>query len=250
MTARGLFLALGNAPDAIHVLEDVERLTQDRDAQGVLRSALWAPDDHAGRLSTWTTAKGGEEKVHFNGGIIMAANRPLANLPELQAMEDRIAVYRLQVSDAEMAAQMRHLARAWFTRGVGGKSLTLEPDTCPEIVAFLLAECQSASSPLTVRLYENSCLDYLQWEGHHSGAHWHDLIRSRVREYADHFSHDVRLTQTRDERLAADRQTVRDICRGTEDPEERLQFWRDKTGRGRSSFYQRKGEINRGEFET
>ena len=41
MTAKGLFLALQRAPDAIHVLEDMERLTKDPDAQGVLRSALW-----------------------------------------------------------------------------------------------------------------------------------------------------------------------------------------------------------------
>jgi Cdc6-like AAA superfamily ATPase len=42
MTAKGLYLALANAPDAVHLLEDMERLTTDRDAQGVLRSALWA----------------------------------------------------------------------------------------------------------------------------------------------------------------------------------------------------------------
>src|SRR5438128_10208151 len=46
MTAKGLFLALKNAPDAIHVLEDMERLTKDADAQGVLRSAMWAQPGH------------------------------------------------------------------------------------------------------------------------------------------------------------------------------------------------------------
>ena len=35
MTGKGLFLALKYAPDAIHVLEDMERLTKDADAQGV-----------------------------------------------------------------------------------------------------------------------------------------------------------------------------------------------------------------------
>lgn len=37
MTAKGLFLVLKHAPDTIHVLEDMERLTKDADAQGVLR---------------------------------------------------------------------------------------------------------------------------------------------------------------------------------------------------------------------
>src|SRR4051794_16244310 len=36
MTAKGLFRALGRASDAVHVLEDMERLTKDPDAQGVL----------------------------------------------------------------------------------------------------------------------------------------------------------------------------------------------------------------------
>src|SRR5262249_34617176 len=73
MTAKGLFLALGKAPDAVHLLEDMERLTKDQDAQGVLRSALWA---HPGtdRVITWTTAAGGEESVVFRGGIIILAN--------------------------------------------------------------------------------------------------------------------------------------------------------------------------------
>src|SRR6476620_1197630 len=60
MSAKGLFLALKRAQDAIHVLEDMERLTKDPDAQGILRSALWAPPGHD-RVVTWTTAKDGEQ---------------------------------------------------------------------------------------------------------------------------------------------------------------------------------------------
>ena len=47
MTGRGLFDALCDFPDSIHVLEDMEALFDDRMAQGVLRSALWgqAKDD-------------------------------------------------------------------------------------------------------------------------------------------------------------------------------------------------------------
>jgi hypothetical protein len=55
MTGKGLFLALSKSPDAVFVLEDMERLTKDRDAQGVLRSALWSQPGHD-RTVTWTTA--------------------------------------------------------------------------------------------------------------------------------------------------------------------------------------------------
>src|SRR5437868_6969407 len=61
MTAKGLFETLEKARDAIHVLEDMERLTKDPDAQGVLRSALWAQPGHD-RVVTWTTAKDGKQQ--------------------------------------------------------------------------------------------------------------------------------------------------------------------------------------------
>src|SRR5262249_5243733 len=83
MTAKGLFLTLQNAPDMIHVLEDMERITKDADAQGVLRSALWAQPGHD-RVVTWTTATDGAQRFVFRGGLILVSNRPLADLPELK----------------------------------------------------------------------------------------------------------------------------------------------------------------------
>src|SRR5271167_1948772 len=109
MTAKGLFLALLKAPDAIHVLEDMERLTKDPDAQGVLRSALWAQPGHD-RVVTWTTATDGSQRFIFRGGLILISNRPLADLPELRALATRIEVHRLEVSDVELIALMRNLA--------------------------------------------------------------------------------------------------------------------------------------------
>jgi hypothetical protein len=46
MTAKGLFMAMSGMPDAIHVMEDLERLTRDKDAQSILRAALWAQPGH------------------------------------------------------------------------------------------------------------------------------------------------------------------------------------------------------------
>src|SRR5437867_3974952 len=37
MTGRGLYNALEKFPDSVHVLEDMEQITRDRGAQGVLR---------------------------------------------------------------------------------------------------------------------------------------------------------------------------------------------------------------------
>ena len=115
MTAKGLFLTLAQSPDAVHVLEDMERLTKDPDAQGVLRSALWSQPGHD-RVVTWTTAKDGPQRFAFNGGLILISNRPLADLPELRALATRIEVHRLEVTDAELMALMRRTGR----RGLSG----------------------------------------------------------------------------------------------------------------------------------
>jgi hypothetical protein len=132
MTAKGLYLALERAPDAVHVLEDMERLTNDRDAQGVLRSALWAQPGRE-RVVTWTTATSGEGRFVFSGGIIMIANRPLAVLPELRALATRIAVLRLDVTDAEAAALMRKLASEGHR--IAGR-LALEAAECIEVTEY------------------------------------------------------------------------------------------------------------------
>src|SRR5262245_3511796 len=59
MTGRGLFNSLEKFPDAVHVLEDMEQITRDKGALGVLRSALWSQRRGDGgsqeRLVTWTT---------------------------------------------------------------------------------------------------------------------------------------------------------------------------------------------------
>ena len=94
MTGRCLFDRLAVFPDAVHMLEDVESMTKDRRAVGVLRSALWGTrrgrDDRMERLVTWN-AKGSSDDVIFSGGVIMTSNRRLADLPELDALKTRIS---------------------------------------------------------------------------------------------------------------------------------------------------------------
>src|SRR5262249_13150631 len=134
MTAKGLFRALERAPDAVHVLEDMERLTNDRDAQGVLRSALWAQPGRD-RVITWTTGTTGEQSVTFRGGIILLANRPLATLPELWAMATRIAVLRLEVTEAEARAKMLDLAGGGYQ--IDGR-LALAAEECARVTEHMI----------------------------------------------------------------------------------------------------------------
>src|SRR5262245_4449284 len=168
MTAKGLFRALEKAQDCVHVLEDMERLTKDADAQGVLRSALWAQPGHE-RLVKWTTATGGEERFAFRGGIIMIANPPLADLPELRALATRIIVHRLEVTDAEAVALMYDLAAGGYSEG---NRRLMEPAECVEVVDHLLAECRASACPIDLRLLRIACRAYLQWREHSSTCGW------------------------------------------------------------------------------
>jgi hypothetical protein len=242
MTALGLFRALDNAPDAVHVLEDMERIVNDRDAQGVLRSALWSQGDRE-RLVTWTTSAG-EQRFVFHGGIIMIANRPLGDLPELRALASRIAVHKLQVSDAELGAQMRRIARQGWSR----YHHKLEAQQCLEVCDHLITECRQANCPLDLRLLDNACTDYLLWETGSSHLHWKDLVATRVQQTAAHFRHEVS-TLSREERKAHERDLVRDILRETTDPQERERLWEQRTGKRKTTFYNRKREVDSREFD-
>jgi hypothetical protein len=244
MTAKGLFLALGSAPEAIHVLEDMERLTKDADAQGVLRSALWAQPGED-RVVTWTTATDGPQRFVFRGGVILISNRRLADMPELRALATRIEVHRLDVTEAELTAQMRHLAGQGYRQQ--GK-LVLGPDECLLVTEQLLRECRAAGCRLDLRLQQKSFLTYLQWQSEHSHCDWRDLLAASVREATYHFRHDTN-PLPREARLAQKRNVLRAILRQTDDPEEQQERYAKETGASRADFYRRKREVQGGEFE-
>jgi hypothetical protein len=243
MTALGLFRALDRAPDAVHVLEDMERLVNDRDAQGVLRSALWSQSDRD-RLVTWTTSAG-EQRVTFRGGIIMLANRSLGDLPELRALASRIAVHKLDVSDAEMSWHMRRIARNGWSR----YQHKLEAAQCSEVCEYVITECRQAGCSLDLRLLDNACTDYLLWEAGNAHLHWKDLVTTRVQQAAAHFRHEVS-TLSREERKAQERDLVRQILMETADPQERERFWEQRSGKRKSAFYSRKREVESREFDV
>jgi hypothetical protein len=244
MTGKGLFKVLQAAPDAIHVLEDMERITKDPDAQGVLRSAVWAQPGHD-RLVTWTTATDGAQRFIFRGGLILISNRPLADLPELRALATRIEVHRLEVTEAELTALMRELATKGF--GQRGKTL-LRSDECLQVTEHLLRECRTAGCPLDLRLQQKSFQTYLQWQSDHCHCDWRDLIAASVREATYHFRHETNplpLEARRKQR----RNLLREILSQTEDVEGQMRLYEEQTGASRSDFYRRKSEVLSREFD-
>ena len=245
MTGKGLFLTLKHAPDAIHVLEDMERLAKDADAQGVLRTALWAQPGHE-RVVTWTTATDGTQRFVFRGGLILISNRPLADLPELRALATRIEVHRLDVSDAELEALMRHLAGRGYRQH---DKLVIGPEECLEVTEHLLRECRAAGCPLDLRLQQKSLQTYLQWESDWSNCHWRDLVTASVREATHHFRHETN-TLSWEGRKMHKRNILREILREVpDDVEEQVKRYRKQAGGSRADFYRRKREVQMGDFD-
>ena len=178
MSGRGLFQALGEYPNTTHILEDMERVVTDKDAQGVLRSALWSQRGEDGKLKrvvTWATARG-VESIVFSGGIVMLSNRPLDDLPELRAIRTRISHLHLDVSDQEIGALMRRIACQGFQHG----EQTMSADECQMVCEYLITESQTKLAHLDLRLLDNSFRDYLLWKAGHSASHWQTLVATRL----------------------------------------------------------------------
>jgi hypothetical protein len=241
-TGRGLFNILRDHPDSIILLEDMERLFRDTGAQGVLRSALWGQQgrNRPGRQErrvTWTNPMESLPFV-FTGGIIVTANRPLDDRPELTAVKTRIAPMQFQPTQAEVRALMRKVAAGGYVH----EGFPVEPADCSKVCEFVLAECRGVDRPLDVRLLVNAIGDYLQDTVFHSGCSWRDLIAARIRERPTHFRDEV-VIGGREERLQRELNEAESICKEAKTREDRLRLWRERTGKSQASFYRRLAEL-------
>ena len=240
MTARCLFDRFAAYPDAVHLLEDVETLTRDRRALGLLRSALWGTrrgrDGRMERLITWNV-KGISDDAILTGGVIMTSNRRLADLPELDALKTRISWLNLDVSDPEIVALMRSLAANGWPEG----NVELEADQCQEVVEFVVAEAARTNRRLDMRLMVNSFEDRIQHEDLDAGCDWRDLVSTRIRERPT-VAGDIEPLGVRAQKKAEQLAIAREVT--DLEPDERLRVWQERTrGLSRATMYRRLGEL-------
>lgn len=240
ITGRALFDLLTRYPEEIHVLDDVESLTRDVHGAGVLRAALWGQGrrDRLGRIEriiTWETHKD-KRTVVFVGGVIMIGNRPLDDMPELEALKTRIATIQLQTSDREVAAMMRAIALRGFRHG----EFFVPADECLEVAEFVIQESLQLQRSLNLRSLVNGLTDYLQWSDCGAGCHWRDLISSRLRERpAVHSA--IEGTGIRKRKKCEELKLAREIMNLPRD--QRLQTWKTRTGKSESALYRRLAEL-------
>lgn len=239
MSGRGLFEALAEYPKSVHVLEDMERLVKDKDAQGILRSACWGQkgdDGQQKRTVTWSTARGVETTV-FSGGIIMLSNRPLDDLPELKAIKTRISHLHLEVSDAEIAAKMRRLSRNGYKHG----SQEMTADECETVCDFVVLESQNKLCHLDMRLLDNAFRDYLQWREGHSATHWQTLVATRLDGRRDEL-----VVSPKDRQLDDDLRCLQTVLSQYPSTLSAQREWCRLRGKSRASFFRYKRVLEEG----
>lgn len=237
LTGKGLFELLAEAPDMVHVLEDMESLCRSPNASGVLRSALWhqrsenkTSQQHPERLVTWRTAKEKSEII-FTGGIVLTMNASLDDLPELRAVKTRIAHLHLQPTNDEIAAKMREISLRGYRHGTG----KLTPDECLEVCEYLIDILTQAGKSYDFRMLVNGFHDRLQYEADHSQTHWHDMLESRLKERV------TRPTETvsREAKIGNERAIALEIEAMKIPNTEKLRLWKERTGKSQAAYYRR-----------
>ncbi len=236
LTGRGLFDLLAGHPDVVHVVEDAETLFSDKNAAGVLRSALWGqagPGGQQERVVCWQTAKGRSEVV-FTGGIILVSNCGLDDTPQLRAIRTRIPCLRYQPTNQEVAALMRAVAR----RGHAHRDSILPPDRCLEVAEAIVERTVRLGRNLDLRLLVNTFNDRLQYEAGSADTHWVDLLTSRMQErvVAPAGGHGVRAQRNAREVEVADRIAHLPAP-------ERLAAWQAETGLSRAEMYRALAKV-------
>src|SRR5205807_1513924 len=107
-------------------------------------------DGHQERPVSWQIGRKPAEFI-FTGGIIMVANRPLDNVPELRALATRIANIHYQATNEEVAALMRKIA----SNGRKFGEYQLSPEECAEVASRM----RRLERNLDLRLFVNACQD-------------------------------------------------------------------------------------------
>jgi hypothetical protein len=231
MTGRGLFDALAAATSRCHVIEDAEPLFSDRNAIGVLRSALWSQSHKRPpeRVITWNVHQrrdGAPLRFTFTGSIIVISNANLADsTPEMRAVKSRIRVLNLDVSGAEIIARMKEICNRGYR--YGEESMT--PRECWEVGGYIIEKLPTMQRNPDLRILTMGFRDYLHAKHHQMPQTWQQLVDGRMTERPAY--------KTRAEQTAEKMRIAHEIMGMKISSSEKARLWNAKTGERRASFY-------------
>ena len=231
ISGRGFFNLLREFPDSIHVLEDVETMFSDKTTYCLLRAALWAQQE---RIVCWQTAHQREEFA-FTGGIIVTANCPLNDTPQIRAIKTRITCLEHNPTNDEVSALLRSIASRGYEQG----PYSLSADKCLEVVQEIIDQSSQLKRRLDIRLLVNTYKDRLQSDNGLAVKTWRELLQSRM---TGRVTSPVVKQGIRSERKAKECSVLQRIA--ALPTQERLAAWVSETGKSQAAMYRRLGEIS------
>lgn len=226
MSARALVDRLQEFPDHIHVLEDMERVYKDEAAQGVLRAAC-GNQETAKRIVSWQKFNVDIEFA-FSGGIIILSNDPLDNHGRLGAVASRFTPQLWKLSDPELAATMRQLALS--------QDYGIPKDDAGQVAEFVIGEMSGRKVDLRT-FVEFAIPDYRQWRDGLSHVDWRDTVRARIQG--------APVAESRRDGKDRLQPVACEVFLVPGTNEDRLKLWKERTGFGKQSYYDRLNEAKK-----
>jgi len=239
VTPIGLFQLIENNRNGIIVLDDVSSLFSQPIALQLLLAALGNSHDGSRvRLVRHKTAKG-DVVVPFTGGIMAISNLPLAghNREVLSALNDRVYVIGYEPTDQQIEAQIMEIA------STGPRDVPA--DKAQQVAHFLLTECKRIDMRPSIRLFVDKALvDYRLWDAERTESHWKDLVISSLKQETFVPEREQR-DLSRTERTDAERRIALGVYLDFEGREERVEAWKERTGKSQAAFYRRLDELRK-----
>jgi len=231
LTPVGLFELIEANPQSVIVLDDVTSIFGSPKALQILLAALGTSHDGSHKRPVCYKTANTDRVVFFEGSIVAISNLSLGEHSSqvLQALQDRVQVMAYEPTDDEIEAHIYEIAGT-SPRGVSVSDAF-------EVAGFLLDECRTVGVRPSLRLFIDKALaDFKLWNDGNCESHWHDLVRSSVRQSVILQTHGLR-DMTRKDQMAAERKLVLEICATYCSRPERLKAWKQETGKSQSAFY-------------
>jgi hypothetical protein len=229
MSPRGMIDKLEAYPEAVHVLEDMETTFKEANMQSYLRAAMASPNGGPRRITD--NKHNRDVNFIFHGGIIIVSNDSIDHrYGRLGAIASRTHPMLWKLSTPELAAMMRVIAQ----RG----SKELAPEECMGVAEYLIEQMSARQKDTKVDLRtfcEGALPDFLQWKQGKSVVHWTKVVQARIQGEP--------IAENRNDRLARHRVIACQIQQAARTSDDMFRLWKEQTGLGKSSLYDRLKEA-------
>jgi hypothetical protein len=228
-TPKALMLAIAEAPDVVHLFEDVEKLHKTDVGASILRAACGSPKQR----ERWVTYETATEvmRVNFSGGIVIVSNEDLSRAKgPMAAVASRFRPMLWDLTTEERVVSIFDIAERGWKRG----SLALSAGQCRQVAEYLVMQMLDGlvQIPVDLRTYTEHALPAFAMV-HLGGStvDWKEVVRVKL-------SGEVSVLEGqrhRSDRLAQLALAIslrKDLNGG-----QKVGLWKQETGLGQAIYY-------------